>query len=92
MQRVGSCEPQCLPGPISLESGVQPIKQELTKQDVLGIISAVLEARAARGSRILPLVFTPELAFPGRNRLLLGWRCLAAGHQVAGWAGSLRSV
>lgn len=40
--------------------GVWPIKQEPANQDVSGIIAAVLEAPAAKGSRIVPLAFTPE--------------------------------
>ena len=40
--------------------GIWPIKQEPTNQDISGITAAVLEAPAAKGSRIIPLAFAPE--------------------------------
>ena len=40
--------------------GIWPIKREPTNQDISGITAAVLEAPAAKGSRIIQLAFTPE--------------------------------
>ena len=46
---------------VPLESGIWPIRQDLANQDVSGIIAAVLEAPAAKGSRLVfPLVFILE--------------------------------
>ena len=46
---------------VPLESGIWPIREDLANQDVSGIIAAVLEAPAAKGSRLVfPLVFILE--------------------------------
>lgn len=94
MQRVGSFCPQGFPVPVSLESGIWSIKQELTKQDVPGIIATVLEAPAAKRSRIIPLMFTPEWPVgPGRTRLpMRRERCGSYSRSPSGWLCRLPQV